>query len=121
MRSPIKHELLNAFQIMNNTENHGPAYFPFIPGMLMMVTKNVLQDLDIANSFIFTAVDVIPDPQSEQIEVAAGLVVHSRLPISLLITSASTQSIQLPELDRGIIPLHLISKSVTRQDCVSST
>ena len=41
--------MLEAFEIMDNTDNHVPAYFPFIPGMPMMVTKNVFQSLGVAN------------------------------------------------------------------------
>ena len=60
-----KQKLFDAFEIMNNTENHMPAYFLFIPGMLVMVTKNIFQGLDVANSSVFTAVDVILDLLSE--------------------------------------------------------
>jgi hypothetical protein len=34
---------------MDDTNNHSPAYFAFIPGMPVTVTKNVLQSLGIAN------------------------------------------------------------------------
>ena len=84
-----KQELFNAFEIMNNTENHMPAYFPFIPGMLVIVTKNIFQDLSIANSSIFTAVDVILDLLSERIELLNGVVIYSMLSTSLLITSSN--------------------------------
>lgn len=114
-RSPTKQELLDAFEIMDNTENHAPAYFPFIPGMPLMVTKNIFQGLGVANGSVFTAVDVLPDPLEERIELEASVVIHSRPPICLLMTSTSSQSVQLPGLDRGIIPLHLISEPVTRQ------
>ncbi len=119
-RMPTKQELSNAFEIMDNTENHAPAYFPFIPGMPVMVTKNIFQSLGVANGSVFTAVDVLPDPLSERIELEGGIVIHTRPPICLLITSASSQSVQLPGLDRGIIPLHLISEPVTRQGHTSS-
>jgi hypothetical protein len=49
---------------MDNTENHTPAYFPFIPGMPVMVTKNVFQSLGLANGSAFTSIDVLPDPLS---------------------------------------------------------
>jgi len=98
-------ELLEAFEIMDNTDNHVPAYFPFIPGMPMMVTKNVFQSLGVANGSVFTAMDVLPDPSSEQIELPGGVIIHSRPPICLLIMSESTKSIQLPGLDTGVVPL----------------
>jgi hypothetical protein len=83
--------------------------------MPVMVTKNIFQSLGVANGSVFTAVDVLPDPLEERIELEAGVVIHSRPPTCLLMTSASSQSVQLPGLDRGIIPLHLISEPVTRQ------
>ena len=107
-----KQELFDAFEIMDNTENHTPAYFPFIPGMPVMVTKNIFQGLGVANGSVFTAVDVILDLLSEQIELLNSVIIHSMPPISLLITSPSTQSIQLPGLNRKIISLVSISKSV---------
>src|SRR5205809_4724352 len=82
-----KQKLFDAFEIMNNTENHTSAYFLFISGMSVMIIKNIFQDLDIANSFIFTTVDVILDSLSEQIELSNSMIIHSMLSISLLITS----------------------------------
>src|SRR5947207_10895604 len=107
-----KQKLFDAFEIMNNTENHMSAYFSFISDMLMMITKNIFQNLDVANSFIFTAVDVILDLLSEQIELSNSVVIHSMLSISLLITSSNTQSIQLSDLNKKIISLVSISKPV---------
>src|SRR6266513_273385 len=95
-----KQELFDAFEIMNNTENHTPAYFLFIPGMPVMIIKNIFQGLDVVNDSVFTAVDVILDPLSEWIELSNGVVIHSMPPTSLLITSSNTQSIQLPGLDK---------------------
>ena len=60
-----KQELFDAFEIMDNTENHTPAYFLFISGMLVMIIKNIFQNFDVANDFVFTAVDVILDLLSE--------------------------------------------------------
>jgi PIF1-like helicase len=114
-RSPSKQELSDAFEIMDNTENHTPAYFPFIPGMPVMITKNIFQGLGVVNGSVFTAIDVLLDPLSERFELSDGVVIHSMPPTSLLITSPNTQSIQLPGLDRGIIPLLPISEPVTRK------
>ena len=60
-RSLSKQKLFDAFEIMNNTENHMPAYFSFIPDMSVMIIKNIFQSLDITNNFIFIIVDVILD------------------------------------------------------------
>ena len=98
-----------------------PAYFPFIPGMPMMVMKNIFQSLGVANGSVFTAMDVLPDPSSEQIELPGGVIIHSRPPICLLIMSESTKSIQLPGLDTGVVPLLPISEPVTRQGRASYT
>lgn len=116
-----KQELFDAFEIMDNTENHTPAYFPFIPAMPVMVTKNIFQGLGVANGSVFTAVDVILDPLSERIELSNGVVIHSMPPTSLLITSSNTQSIQLPGLDKGIISLVPISEPVIRKGRPSFT
>ena len=107
-----KQELFDAFEIMNNTENHTPAYFLFISGMPVMIIKNIFQNLDVANDFIFTTVDVILDSLSEWIELSNSVVIHSMSSISLLITSSNTQSIQLSGLNKKIISLVSISKSV---------
>ena len=120
-RPPSERELQEAFQIMDNTENHTPAYFPFIPGMPVMVTKNVFQSLGLANGSAFIAMDVLPDPLSEQIELPDGIVIHSKPPICLLIMSESTKSIQLPGLDIGVVPLLPISEPIVRQGRFSST
>src|SRR5947207_12460268 len=95
---------------MDNTNNYVSAYFPFIPGMPMMVTKNIFQSLGVASGSVFTAMDVLPDPSSEQIELPGGVIIHSRPPMS-----ESTKSIQLPGLDTGVVPLLPISEPVTRQ------
>ena len=60
-----KQKLFDAFEIMNNTENHTSAYFLFISDMLVMIIKNIFQNFDVANDFVFTAVDVILDLLSE--------------------------------------------------------
>ena len=60
-----KQKLFDAFEIMNNTENHMPAYFLFISDMLMMIIKNIFQNFDVMNDSVFTAVDVILDLLSE--------------------------------------------------------
>ncbi len=86
-----------------------------------MVTKNIFQGLGVMNGSIFTAINVLLDPLSEQIELSDGVVIHSMLPISLLITSPTTQSIQLLGLDRGIISLVSISESVIQKGCSSFT
>ena len=93
-----------------------PAYFPVIPGMPMIVTKNIFQSLGVANGSVFTAMDVLPDPSSEQIELPGGVIIHSRPPMS-----ESTKSIQLPGLDTGVVPLLPISEPVTRQGRASYT
>src|SRR5947207_11291840 len=98
-----KQELFDAFEIMNNTENHMSAYFLFISDMPVMIIKNIFQDLDVANSFIFITVDVILDLLSEQIELLNGMVIHSMLSTSLLITSSNTQSTHLSDLNKTII------------------
>ena len=110
-----KQKLFDAFEIMNNTENHMPAYFPFIPDMLMMIIKNIFQDLDVVNDSVFITVDVILDLLSEQIELLNSVIIHSMSSISLLITSSNTQSIQLSGLDKGIISLVSISEPVIRK------
>src|SRR5947207_361337 len=107
-----KQKLFDAFEIMNNTENHMSAYFLFISDMSVMIIKNIFQNLDVANSSVFTAVDVILDLLSEQIELSNSMIIHSMSSISLLITSSNTQSIQLPDLNKRIISLVSISKSV---------
>ena len=114
-KSLSKQKLFDAFEIMNNTENHMPAYFLFISDMLMMIIKNIFQNLDVVNDSVFTAVDVILDSLSEQIELSNGVVIHSMLPISLLITSSNTQSIQLSGLNKRIISLVSISESVIQK------
>ena len=111
-RSLSKQELSDAFETIDNTENHMPAYFLFISGMPVMITKNTFQSLDVTNSSVFTTIDVLLDSLSEHIELLNGVIIHSMLPTSLLITSPSTQSIQLLGLDRGIILLVSISESV---------
>ena len=114
-RPLTERELLDAFEIMDNTNNHVPAYFQFVPGMPIMVTKNTLQGLGIANGSVFTAVDFLPNPSSERIELSSGIVVHNSPPDCLLIASESTKSIQLPGLDAGVIPLFPISEPIIRQ------
>ena len=69
------------------------TYFLFISDMLMMIIKNIFQNLDIINNFIFIIVNVIFDSLSEQIELLNNMIIHSILSISLLITSSNTQSI----------------------------
>jgi hypothetical protein len=120
-RPLTERELLDALEIMDNTENHTPAYFQFVPGMPVMVTKNVFQSLGVANGSVFTAIDFIPNPSSEIIELPGGIVIHSRPPNCLLMTSQSANSIQLPGLDAGVIPLLPISEPVIRQGRTSST
>jgi len=111
-RSSSKQELSDAFETMNNTENHTPAYFSFISGMPVMIIKNIFQDLDVVNDSAFTTIDVLLDLLSEQIELLNDMIIHSMLSISLLITSSNTQSIQLSDLNKRIISLVSISKSV---------
>ena len=89
-RSLSKQELSDAFEIMNNTENHTSAYFLFISGMLMMIIKNIFQSFDVANDSVFIIINVFLDSLSEQIELLNDMIIHSMLSISLLITSSST-------------------------------
>src|SRR5437762_5581758 len=77
-----KQKLFDAFEIMNNTENHMSAYFLFISDMLMIVIKNIFQNLDVANNSVFITVDVILDLLSEQIELSNNMIIHSMLSIS---------------------------------------
>ena len=120
-RSLSKQKLFDAFEIMNNTENHTSAYFLFISDMSVMIIKNIFQNLDVVNDSVFTAVDVILDLLSEWIELSNDVIIHSMLSISLLITSSNTQSIQLPGLDKGIISLVPISEPVIRKGRPSFT
>jgi hypothetical protein len=100
---------------MDDTNNHSPAYFAFIPGMPVMVTKNVLQSLGIANGSGFTAVDVLPDASSERIDLPGNIVVHSRPPTCLLVASKNTKDFKLPGLDPGVVPLLPISEPVIQR------
>ncbi len=121
VRPPTEQELLEALEVMDNTNNHIPAYFPFIPGVPIMVTKNVFQSLGVANGSTFTVVDILPDLSSERIELPGPVIIYSKPPICLLIRSESTKSIQLPGLDTGVVSLLPISEPVMRQGRSSST
>jgi hypothetical protein len=113
--------LFDVFEIINNIENYILAYFPFISDMLVIIIKNIFQNLDVANDFIFITVDIILDLLSKQIELLNSMIIHSMPSISLLITSSNTQSIQLSDLDKKIISLVLISESVIQKDCLFFT
>jgi hypothetical protein len=83
-RPLTERELVEALTVMDNTENHTAAYFPFIPGMPIRITKNIYQSFGIANGSAFTAIDVFPNPRSERIELSCGIVIHSSPPDCLL-------------------------------------
>ena len=41
VRPPNERELLEVFKVIDNTYNYIPVYFPFIPGIPIIVIKNV--------------------------------------------------------------------------------
>lgn len=106
--------LKEAYGTMDNSNLKVPAYLAFTKGMPVAITENSLQGLKMVNGAQYVTEGFLPGPRSSVFRVGADVYVVKGLPQAILVSSETTQDINLAGLGRGILPIFHTSKATAK-------
>ncbi|KAH8752750.1 hypothetical protein F5883DRAFT_632941 [Diaporthe sp. PMI_573] len=83
-----------------------PATFMFVPGMPVVVTKNINPGLKLVNGAKYKAVEVIPDSKSfPGYQLAPNIILHFGPPAGIILLSESTKKFKFDDMPPGTVLL----------------
>ncbi|KAI0250295.1 hypothetical protein BJV78DRAFT_1155135 [Lactifluus subvellereus] len=101
---------------MQSTKQRGPkvqlpAQIEVAKGMKVLVTNNIVTDLDITNGARGEIVDIFLDPDEPRLH--SGSIAHlHHLPICILVKLTRTRASNLGDLDKNVVPIEPLSTTV---------
>jgi hypothetical protein len=83
-----------------------PATFMFVPGMPVVVTKNINPGLKLVNGAKYKALEVIPDSKSfPGYQLASNIILHFGPPAGIILSSESTKKFKFDDMPPGTVLL----------------
>ncbi|KAJ4214841.1 hypothetical protein NW757_014714, partial [Fusarium falciforme] len=83
-----------------------PATFMFVPGMPVVVTKNINPGLKLVNGAKYKALEVIPDSKSfPGYQLASNIILHFGPPAGIILSSESTKKFKFDNMPPGTVLL----------------
>ena len=88
-----------------------PNQIEVTKGMKVLVTNNIVTDLDITNGARGEIIDIILHPDEPTLH--SGSIIHLRhLPICILVKLTQTRASILNNLDKHVVPIELLSTTI---------
>ncbi|RSL77952.1 hypothetical protein CDV31_017297, partial [Fusarium ambrosium] len=83
-----------------------PATFMFVPGMPVVVTKNINPGLKLVNGAKYKALEVIPDARRfPGHQLASNIILHFGPPAGIILLSESTKKFKFDDMPPGTVLL----------------
>lgn len=111
--------LRKAFEMMDSSNMKVPAYFAFTKGMPVSLTENSHQGLKMVNGAEYTAESFLPNVDATAWPAGPNILVLTRPPKAIFISSKTTESFHLDDLEKGLLPI--FPKTINATSAMSVT